>query len=78
MLSRAREGMRLRMSLYRLAPICLPQVYPVPLCRNFLKMVMGESRGGYHPLAEGLGDVPQEQKTQRVGEQSVLLFEIVT
>ncbi len=42
-------------------------------------MVMGESRGGYSPLAEGLGDVPPGTKPQRVGgrEQGVLLFEIV-
>ena len=37
--------------------------------RNYLKMVMGESRGGYPPLAEGLGDVPPGTKTQEGGRE---------
>ena len=47
--------------------------------RSHLKMVMEESRGGYPPLAEGLGDVPPGTKNPEGGrEQGVLLFEIAT
>ena len=47
---------------------------------NYLKMVMGESRGGYPPLAEGLGDVPPGTKTPEGGRAGTKRppFEIVT
>ena len=47
--------------------------------KKLSQLVMGESRGGYPPLAEGLGDVPPGTKTPEGGrEQGVLLFEIAT
>ena len=47
-------------------PLLSWTLYKVQL-RNYLKMVMGESRGGNHPLAEGLWDVPPGTKSQEGG-----------